>query len=69
MNCFDLCLMKREVFSTDDEQENTLVVYFSQTGNTEKIAALKLHNLLIILTAMTLFILAIRYGEEKLREL
>ncbi len=34
---FDLCLMKREVFSPDDEQENTLVVYFSRTGNTEKI--------------------------------
>ncbi len=35
---FDLCLMKREVILPDDEQENTLVVYFSRTGNTEKIA-------------------------------
>ncbi len=35
---FDLCLMKREVIPPDDEQENTLVVYFSRTGNTEKIA-------------------------------
>lgn len=35
---FDLCLMKREIIPPDDEQENTLVVYFSRTGNTEKIA-------------------------------
>ena len=36
---FDLSLMKREVFSYPDAQTDTLVVYFSRTGNTEKIAA------------------------------
>lgn len=37
---FDLCLMKREVLKDRNiESENdTLVVYFSRTGNTEKIA-------------------------------
>lgn len=35
---FDLCLMKREVLKQMDDQNDTLVVYFSRTGNTEKIA-------------------------------
>ena len=35
---FDLCLMKREVTKQTENQNDTLVVYFSRTGNTEKIA-------------------------------
>lgn len=35
---FDLCLMKREVLKQMKDQNDTLVVYFSRTGNTEKIA-------------------------------
>lgn len=35
---FDLCMMKREVLKQMEHQNNTLVVYFSRTGNTEKIA-------------------------------
>lgn len=35
---FDLCLMKREVVKQMENQNDTLVVYFSRTGNTEKIA-------------------------------
>lgn len=35
---FDLCLMKREVLKQMENQNDTLVVYFSRTGNTEKIA-------------------------------
>ncbi len=39
---FDLCLMKRQLLQSMqppvNEAENTLVVYFSRTGNTEKIA-------------------------------
>ena len=34
---FDLCLMKRMVF-TEPKTSSTLVIYFSRTGNTEKIA-------------------------------
>ncbi|WP_303825449.1 flavodoxin [Ruminococcus flavefaciens] len=34
---FDLCLMKRIVF-TEPKTSSTLVIYFSRTGNTEKIA-------------------------------
>ncbi len=37
-DAFDLCLMKREVLKQTENQNNTLVVYFSRTGNTEKIA-------------------------------
>ena len=37
-DAFDLCLMKREVLKQMDDQNDTLVVYFSRTGNTEKIA-------------------------------
>ena len=39
-DAFDLCLMRREVISTDNDvtKKNTIVVYFSRTGNTEKIA-------------------------------
>ncbi len=39
---FDLCLMKRQLLQSmqppENEAENTLVVYFSRTGNTEKVA-------------------------------
>lgn len=42
---FDLCLMKREVLKQIENQNDTLVVYFSRTGNTERIA-----NYLIELT-------------------
>ena len=35
---FDLCLMKREVLKQMEDQNDILVVYFSRTGNTEKIA-------------------------------
>lgn len=37
-NVFDLCLMKREVVKQMENQNDTFVVYFSRTGNTEKIA-------------------------------
>ena len=35
---FDLCLMKREVLNNLSSDNDTLVIYFSRTGNTEKIA-------------------------------
>ena len=35
---FDLCLMRREVFKDFEKDSDTLVIYFSRTGNTEKIA-------------------------------
>ena len=39
-NVFDLCLMKRAVFQEvkPEPDSDTLVIYFSRTGNTEKIA-------------------------------
>lgn len=37
-NVFDLCLMKRACLNQQKDTSNTLVVYFSRTGNTEKIA-------------------------------
>lgn len=39
-DAFDLCLMRREVISSQNDvtDKNTIVVYFSRTGNTEKIA-------------------------------
>ena len=39
-NVFDLCLMKRVVFQEvkPEPESDTLVIYFSRTGNTEKIA-------------------------------
>ena len=39
-NVFDLCLMKRELMENRNTESgnDTLVVYFSRTGNTEKIA-------------------------------
>ncbi len=37
-NIFDLCLMRYEVLKQMENQNDTLVVYFSRTGNTEKIA-------------------------------
>ena len=46
-NVFDLCLMKRAVFQEvkPEPESDTLVIYFSRTGNTEKIA-----EYLIVLT-------------------
>ncbi len=35
---FDLCLMRCEIIKQMENQNDTLVVYFSRTGNTEKIA-------------------------------
>ena len=35
---FDLCLMKQEAETAPTPQSDTIVVYFSRTGNTEKIA-------------------------------
>ena len=35
---FDLCLMRREAFKDIEKGSDTLVIYFSRTGNTEKIA-------------------------------
>ncbi|HRR77030.1 MAG TPA: flavodoxin [Ruminococcus sp.] len=35
---FDLCLMRREIVDHMNAQSDTLVIYFSRTGNTEKIA-------------------------------
>ena len=35
---FDLALMREKITPTDTESSDTLVVYFSQTGNTGKIA-------------------------------
>ncbi|MBP5268316.1 MAG: hypothetical protein J6Z29_07065 [Ruminococcus sp.] len=35
---FDLCLMRREIINLMNAQSDTLVIYFSRTGNTEKIA-------------------------------
>lgn len=37
-NVFDLCLMKRSVLNQQCRTGDTLVAYFSRTGNTEKIA-------------------------------
>lgn len=39
VDIFDLCLMRSEILKQPEENNNdTLVVYFSRTGNTEKIA-------------------------------
>ncbi|MCR5109772.1 MAG: hypothetical protein K6B38_02545 [Ruminococcus sp.] len=35
---FDLCLMRHEIIEPMNVQSDTLVIYFSRTGNTEKIA-------------------------------
>lgn len=35
---FDLCLMKRELMIPSESETDTIVVYFSRTNNTEKIA-------------------------------
>lgn len=37
-NVFDLCLMKHEILYTVPNENDTIVVYFSRTNNTEKIA-------------------------------
>jgi len=37
-NVFDLCIMKHKILYHDTESNDTIVVYFSRTNNTEKIA-------------------------------
>ena len=37
-NVFDLCLMKSKISNPTAETNDTIVVYFSRTNNTEKIA-------------------------------
>ncbi|MCQ2465636.1 MAG: hypothetical protein MJ095_08645, partial [Oscillospiraceae bacterium] len=37
-NIFDLCMMKHKIIYPDKESNDTIVVYFSRTNNTEKIA-------------------------------
>ena len=37
-NVFDLCLMKKDLLSQLDTKTDTLVAYFSQTGNTAQVA-------------------------------
>jgi flavodoxin len=39
-NVFDLCLMKRELVKQMESEKNTLVVYFSCTDTTERVAQL-----------------------------
>ncbi len=62
---FDLCLMKRQLLQSmqppENEAENTLVVYFSRTGNTEKIA-----EYLIDLTGADSYVInaAVPYTDE-----
>lgn len=62
-DAFDLCLMRREVIGEpdDDTNGNTLVVYFSRTGNTEKIA-----EYLIELTGAESYVIqaAVPYTDE-----
>lgn len=60
---FDLCLMRQEAARSmqDDKNSDTLVVYFSRTGNTEKIA-----EYLIELTDADSYVIeaAVPYTEE-----
>lgn len=37
-NIFDLCLIKRELLKQMENNKNAIVIYFSRTNNTEKIA-------------------------------
>ena len=37
-NVFDLCMMKHELLTPAQNDNDTVVVYFSRTNNTEKIA-------------------------------
>lgn len=37
-NVFDLCIIKHRILYPDTESNDTIVVYFSRTNNTEKIA-------------------------------
>jgi hypothetical protein len=63
---FDLCLMKREVLKNMNAEVNsdTLVVYFSHTGNTEKIA-----EYLIDLTGADSYVIeaAVPYTDEDIQ--
>lgn len=58
---FDLCLMRNKIKDQPDDQNDTLVVYFSRTGNTEKIA-----NYLIEMTNADSYVIeaAIPYTDE-----
>ena len=63
---FDLCLMKREVLEEKETpaESDTLVVYFSRTGNTEKIA-----QHLIGLTGADSYVIeaAVPYSDEDIK--
>ena len=63
----DLCLMKREVLKTmtTEPENDTLVVYFSRTGNTEKIA-----EYLIELTDADSYVIkaAVPYTDDDIKE-
>ncbi len=63
-NIFDLCLLKREVLKQKENSKDTLVVYFSRTGNTEKIA-----EYLIELTNADSYVIeaAIPYTDEDIK--
>lgn len=60
-NVFDLCIMKRSVLNQQGRTGDTLVAYFSRTGNTEKIA-----NHIISLTGADRYVIeaAVPYTDE-----
>ncbi|MDE5917006.1 MAG: hypothetical protein K2G62_02635 [Oscillospiraceae bacterium] len=60
-NVFDLCLMKRSVLNQQGRTGDTLVAYFSRTGNTEKVA-----NHIIALTDADKYVIeaAVPYTDE-----
>lgn len=60
-NVFDLCLMKRSILNQQGRTGNTLVAYFSRTGNTEKVA-----NHIISLTGADKYVIeaAVPYTDE-----
>ena len=63
-SAFDLCLMRREIIDQMNTQSDTLVIYFSRTGNTEKIA-----EYLIELTNADSYVIeaAVPYTDDDIR--
>lgn len=63
-NVFDLCLMKNTVLNRQEDTSDILVAYFSQTGNTEKIA-----NHIIDITNADSYVIeaAIPYTDEDIQ--
>ncbi len=61
---FDICLMKQEVFKETETGSDTLVIYFSRTGNTEKIA-----EYLIELTGADSYVIeaAVPYSDDDIK--